>query len=327
MMSHTLSLPTILIALALLCGFTFAQDEEALREAAVDIQRAGANPGGPGPGGPGGPPAFETNIEALLDTLWMSRVDGEGLEVSTTRIRAGLTSRIALNADTRLDLGFRWEHAFYDFDGLEEMIPGARERRLDEFIDAGFSAAMIQRINLNWGWFLRATARFSGQPGADFGDSIRFGGFGGVEWRPNRTWTLRFGAGGFTRIEEDPLIIPLITARWAPSRTFSVDVGFPETRIDWRAGETWGLFLAGRFDFRDYRLDQGGPLEDGVLRDDAIRLELGFDWQPDDRTTIRLAAGAPIWREVSFDDRRGDRIIEADLDPGPTLRAELRFIF
>lgn len=319
-MTSRVSILSLCFCILFSAGAAAQQGDQPLQDAAEDIRRqAGA--------GRGGPPPFEAAIESLSEVLWLTETDGEGLEVTTVRARTGLTGRIPLNRDTRLDLGFRWEQSFYDFDGVSDQIPGARDARLNDFIDAGFSAQVIQRLGRNWGWFLRATMRFSGEPGANFGDSLRGGAFGGAEWRPDRHWTFRFGAGGFSRIEEDPLIIPVLTARWVPNEDWSIDIGFPESRIDWRAGETWGLFFAGRFDFRDFRLDQDGPLEDGVLRDDAIRLELGMQWDPNPDTRVRIAVGLPVWREISFDDRNGDQIIEADLDPGATLRAELRITF
>jgi hypothetical protein len=265
-------------------------------------------------------------FELGLEGTYYGSADGGPLEVSTTRLGVDLSARVPLAEAWFLLPGIGFERSIYEFDGLSDALPGAGSGP-EGLSKLSASLGVRHASSRDLGYFGVLTASVAGESGADLGDALTFGAAGGVRWSPTEEVSLQIGAGVFSRLEDDVLAIPALGFRWTPSPDWTVNVGFPRTRVEYRAAEEIRLFLGGEFDFQDFRLDGDGPLEDGVLRDDAIGMSLGIGWDPSPTATLEISGGATVYRELTFDDASGDELLEERLDSTPILKVSLTFRF
>ena len=81
--------------------------------------------------------------------------------------------------------------------------------------------------------------------------------------------------------------------------------------------------LRGRFDSRDYRIDDTGPLADGLCRDQAIGLEVAVDWSVTDSIKAAFRVGIPANREIQLDAADGSRLLAAEPYTAPSAPFKL----
>jgi hypothetical protein len=62
-----------------------------------------------------------------------------------------------------------------------------------------------------------------------------------------------------------------------------------------------------------------GPWEDAVLRDEVLGVEIGTEWEIGHDGLLRIAAGLPVRREITFDDDAGRTLFDENLDTAPFL--------
>jgi len=269
----------------------------------------------------------EIDLEFFLDSVWFSKTDGGDLDVSTSRIGAGVEAEYALSAKLSLTGTFGVERSFYDIDGLSQTVPGVITDDIDVLDEYSFSVGARYVASRDLAYFARGSLSYAFEGGANLPDAIKSGLILGARYRHSREVGLRFGLAAFTRIEENALIFPVLGLDWQPDEDWTVRVGFPETRVERHLNDSISLYLGGRFDFRDYRLDRLGTWDDAVFREDMISLEVGSAWQISERGELRLGVGLPVYREVSFDDSSGHELADENLDISPYLSLSLKVGF
>ena len=126
----------------------------------------------------------------------------------------------------------------------------------------------------------------------------------------------RLGVGAFTKLEDDPIVLPVIGVEWKPSDRWDVNVGIPETGMKYHATDEVDFFLRGAFEFNDYRLSGDGVLDGTVFRDDGIGFAVGATWRPRVAVELDVGVGATFNRSVTVDDRQGDVLFDEDLGAG-----------
>lgn len=270
---------------------------------------------------------FGAGIDPGFDALLYGEVAGGPLEVRTSRYAFDLDARISLAPRWILLPGFGVERSVYHLDGLSDAISGARDSDVDALEEVSVRLGVLHPYSGNLAFYGNLSASWSGEWGAGLDDGLRVGAVFGVRWALTERWAIRFGMGAFTRIEEDPLVLPALGVEGRLSEDWRLALGFPETRLSYRASEDIEVFLAGRFDFKDYRLDASGPLHRAVLRDDAVGVEVGARFDLSRDAEIEVALGRTVYRTLTIDDRRGKEIFEETLDGGFYLALSLTLQF
>lgn len=261
--------------------------------------------------------AFDADIDDTDGSVSIGRA-GVGL---------GLTFRAWERA--RLSLGVDEEVSWYLFDDATRIIP-ALPASSDPFelgLITTFSPRLSVQHNENWSWFVGGIIEFAGDPDADIGDSGTYGGYAGARYAVSETFGLTFGFVAKTRLEEDALAIPLIGIDWKVSDRVTFSTEGTTGKIAAKLSDEWSVSVSGGWELRDYRLDDDGPVPDGVMSDSRIPIAISFEWNPSPNITLALTGGAVVWQEFEFRDEDGDDVSETNTDPAPFIGLSAQFRF
>jgi hypothetical protein len=266
--------------------------------------------------------SFNVHSGAIL--TFQAGLDDSPGDVSIWRAGGGVGAGYWLTRQVRLGASFDTERSWYEFDNATGLIPGTDDP-IDVAEETNVSARVLFIQNEEWAWFVGGRVTSGAEDGADFGDSITGGGVVGARWQMDPRFALNFGLAATTRLEEDPLVLPLIGFDWTINdkvRVSSTGPGvFDATdslgaRVFARVSDEVEVMLGGRWKLREYRLDESQTVaSEGVLRDARFALDVGLLWKPADNISLGLIGGVIPWQEYGIDDEDGDEISEVNSDP------------
>lgn len=254
-------------------------------------------------------------------------------DVSVSRFGALASIEFPIGAASAFTIGAEYTYSFYDFDGsgiFEDSLG-----LLEDAYEIGLTGTWSSRIDDTWSYFLGGGMRISAESGADLSDSLSFRGFGGVNYRISDRLLIGGGLAVTSRLEDDALFVPLVNMHYAINDQWSFAAGGGPAAagrtlggtLSWRPREDIGLGLTVAWDRREFRLDDSGPIPDGVGIDSRVDLALGLDWVIGPGVTVRFETGASVWQEYRFEDDDGRRVLETNTDPTPFIGASIGFEF
>ncbi len=247
-------------------------------------------------------------------------------DVSVARVRSAFEADFRVDARSRFALQFSSEFSFYDFDGATGLVPGT-DSPLDDTYDYRIGARYSRSLEDGWGMFVGGDVRFSGEHGADAGDSVTGGGFGGVTYDVSDRLTLGIGLSVRTRLEDDARFIPIPVVDFRITDEWRLSTDGPGLKLAYTPDPAFTVYAAGRWESREFRLDEDGPLPGGVARDERVPIVLGATWRPNDTITVDGFVGAVVWNEYEFINSAGTTIAETETDAHLTAGVQLTLKF
>ncbi len=241
-------------------------------------------------------------------------IDGAG---SVAVSRAGLEFSFDAPIAERIRIAFEVnsEASFYDFDGAATLLPGAADP-WDDLYSVSFGPTVRVGVDDNWSWFVGADVRFSGEADSDVGESATFGGLAGARYAFSKTFALTFGAFGTSRLEDDPLILPLIGLEWQITDKVRLATRGTGLSITAELSDAFEFSILGAWNSRDYRLEDGRVINpEGVVRDTRVPIGVEVAWSPNPAIRVALEAGVVAWQEFETFDRSGNDIADDNTDP------------
>lgn len=246
--------------------------------------------------------------------------------VSVQRAFASVSGRAQF--DPALGAGFRiaYEGDFYDFsaDSPLSPAPGVKPWSSVQSVQIGGNMlwALSPQVRLTAGLFLE----WSGENQANAADSFTIGGTLGATYSFSKAFSIGGGVLVATRLEDSPLFIPLIFIDWRITDSLRItNVAGPEAyptgaglELLWEATESFNLSIGGRYEFRQFRLDNSGPADraGGVGTERVLPIWLRAEWRPDHAWRFDLVGGITTFRRFELQDRFGAEIRSADADVG-----------
>lgn len=254
-------------------------------------------------------------------------------DVDNTRfsaLRYGLNGRLVspLGENFTGILAVDLERSRYEWKDFNRFVAGVETPLRDATI-LNLAPIVTYAIDKQWAVTGGANIRFSPADGADWGDSATYGGFVSARYAFSDDLSVALGIGASSRLEDDALVLPVISVRWRINDQWRLDTDGLSVRGTYKANEQWSLFGDVGYEFREYRLgsDVGGNLNNGILRDDAAFLALGSVWSPAPSFSVELNAGLTFAGRLTVDDRNGNRVARTTPDPAPFIGANVRFRF
>lgn len=171
------------------------------------------------------------------------------------------------------------------------------------------------------------------ESGADWGDSISYGGFltATKSFGPDRRFGL--GVAGFQRIEET-IFFPIVVVDWRINARWRVVNPLPAgpagpagLELDYRLTEDWSLGLGAAWRSLRFRLSQDGATPNGIGEERGVPVFLRLSRNFGPATSLFLYGGAVVGGELRLDDSNGNRIREVSFDPAPLLGATFSYRF
>jgi hypothetical protein len=192
------------------------------------------------------------------------------------------------------------------------------------FLTARFS----RQQNREFAWFAGGVFGAARERGADLGKSLEGGAYAGVRFALSEHLQIGGGAGVFTRLEDNPLVIPVFSLEWELADGWTLSSGArPGLTLSYAPTDAWTLSLGGAYQFRDFRLDKDGAQPDGVAQESGWDVALGVEYHPNRQVEVGAGLGWTIARNLTLLDSGGNEIADVDVDAAPFLSAQLTIRF
>lgn len=348
LLADRLAAPAALIAFAACSGLAIAQPEEseaASQQADVPPETTEATPTdepqplvsepgfGPGPieeaGRQVGPPgvAYRLNLGGEYQFAADFDQEGEG-DIAIGRVHGGFDIVFTNAWGGRLITGFETEASVYEWSRADAFFGGPEEPFKQTF-EYSLNGFYTRNIDDRWAFFVGANVTSAMEDGADFSDSLTFGGLGGASYQINEDFRLGLGLGVGSRLEDNANVFPLISIDWRiDDRWALTSEGGLGLKLSYDVDPQLELSARARYESREYRLDNGAALSEGVARDKSVPVVLGALWRSEDRRLeLNAEVGAVVYQEFEFLDSTGTIVEDTDVDPTLFLSAEIRFTF
>jgi uncharacterized protein DUF6268 len=276
-----------------------------------------------------GPQEIDFSVETRLTLIAPTdlREGRSRLGVGRAGIKVG-ASRFLGPLKLTLSAGF--ERSRYDFREPDD-IPGdfspGRGEPFDELTTLRLQLGALSFLTRTWSAQLFVSARAGFETGADIDRSISLAMFLSAGYSFSREFTLTFGVGVLTRIEDDALVIPALGFRWTPTEWLTVQVRGPQVLVT-ADFEEWSTTLLVGFDNRQFRLDdRRSALAKNVVEDQRVSASLEFAWRPSEWLTLGASVGVALYQELRIRDSRGRSVETLRGDPTPFGGLRLEFTF
>ncbi len=233
----------------------------------------------------------------------------------------GFDARInwTVNPDLRIIFGVGGEISYYDWGGSNAVFPGASDS-FEDVYTANFLVVGRQTVSGPWAVILGGLGRVQGESGANFGDSLTAGGFVGAGYSFSKESWIDFGVGVFSRLEDDPLVIPYLNLRLPINDRVRFEVSGLDAAIVAEVSDTVEVALKGRVEYRDFRLDDSRPAwSNGVVTDLRVPIGLEVAWMPVPGLTLAIEGGVTVYQEFEFLDSDGDHLSDVETEPAPYI--------
>lgn len=291
----------------------------------------GSEPKAPAPESEGMGEGSKVNAELTLFGLhiFSSGFDGAAGDVSVTRLGEQLRVSVPRGERSAVLLGFDAMHSWYEFDGATDFV--ASGEPWENATELDFSAGYRGAIGEQWGFIVGANVNAAFETGGDFGDSLTFGGRAGFTYSASKSLTLGLGAAVSSRLEDDVLAIPFPVLSWQVSDRWLV-ASYGDSRgtglgVSFMPNDAWTLTLRAGLGAHEFRLDETGPVPDGVGRTWHVPVEFIAAWKIDPQVTLQAGVGYEAWQQYTLDDSEGDEIAEFDADPALVVGIGVEFTF
>ncbi|HTH46512.1 MAG TPA: hypothetical protein VMB21_03275, partial [Candidatus Limnocylindria bacterium] len=153
------------------------------------------------------PPEF--HVHPSFTAPHRSKLDDAEADVRAPRVNLDLDGLWTLSPQAQFGLDADLEHSHYRMFNIQTVAPGVLEPIRD-----AFQVKLAPRFNyaLNERWTLVSGARFyaSGDPDADIGRSLTYGGYLGARYKFSDHFALTFGGYASTRLEDSVRYLPLV---------------------------------------------------------------------------------------------------------------------
>lgn len=247
------------------------------------------------------------------------------VEIWRSGLGLGLGVPIGERGLLSIDVGS--EYWQYNFSEATGMIAGV-DKPFEEILQESLSLTFRQQNNSKWGWMAHAGGKVAGETGADFSDAFSGVFGGGVQRSFGEDLSIALGAGVVTRLEENPIVIPLIIVDWHINDQWRLtNAEGTGAQLSYTPNEAWTFTLDGGWEFREFRLDEDGVLPNGIVTDQRIAVATGLMYRNQNGFEGHVRAGAFVWQEFQVDDVNGNEISENNTDPTPFLSFSLEWKF
>ncbi len=242
--------------------------------------------------------------------------DGQPGDVTVTRLGAELGVGIPIATMSQLDLGFEYEYSRYDFSNATGF--GGVANPWTDIHRETFRARYGQQQDMQLSWLVGGFVGLSGEEGADAGDSVHAGVYGGVGYNLSRSLKIGGVVGVFTRIEDDPIVLPIPSLDWEIDPQWRLSTaGKPGLTVFFSPNDQWTLSLGAWYESRDFRLDESGPVPGGVGREEGWPVAFGATFRPTPNLSLDLGAGVRVLETYELLDASGNGLGRIDADPTP----------
>ena len=257
---------------------------------------------------------FKSNIDGGGDVSIMHYGAAAGCSTS-------LTDRLGLRTSLSYD---REEYSFSDGNAFLLTGPWSQINRV------GVSIRLRYTLNNQWSLDAGPVAQYAGETGAQFGDSLMYGGIIAAAYRVNPDLSVGFGAGVFSRFHETK-IFPSLFVSWKITDRLRMGNGSPlgligpaGLELSYKLVDNWEAALGGGYRSSRFRLDQNGSTRGGIGENRSWPVYARITAKLGSRLHVDLYGGADFRGEMKLQDANGNDIRSLDYNTAPILGLNFR---
>lgn len=249
---------------------------------------------------------------------------GDG-EFQVARLRAGFDVTLDLGGKRALTLGAAAERSWYDFENAIALDPSGEP--FTDITDTEVFARFAAPLNDTTNWFALASIGLAAEDGADLSDAMVYTGAAGFVTKASDTFSWGLGILVRSQLEDDVLVIPLPQIRWAISDKWTLESQRAGLRLGYAHSETLTYGLQGEYVSRSFRLDEDGPIPDGMGTDRRVPIAFFADYKPAPNVTLTGQIGAAVLGNIELLDEAGNDLTDEDVDPSLFLGLGAKITF
>ncbi len=255
-------------------------------------------------------------LEFTADYVGLSGMEGGGGDITTMRggWKGSLGEWTPNGTSFSLELGT--EGSFYDFGapaaGPTASVAGVSDPFNDVY-DTRLGARFVTRRSPKMSFYGGLEVGVAGEDAVSLDDSVYTGGALAMRYDASPKFALMLGVAGVSRFDDSTWILPYLGFDWRITESLRLKTEAAEVHMDYDINKAWSFGMEATYGFRQYRLNQEGPLNGGSFRDEEVRAGLNIGWQATDDIRLELSAGKMLWREVRFHDGQAGYLGEAEL--------------
>lgn len=263
---------------------------------------------------------FFANASADSSTGGRSRGRFGG-QLDSYSLDASVTAAIPVDESTDATLTLGQTSTAYLFDSFGS-FGGGRNDPIDYGLRYGLSGTITHAIDREWMAFGGAAVNSTGEVGADFDETLTFGGYAGLMYHVHEDLSVGVALGGFSQLEDDFSFFPVPTLHWQIDDYWRLVVGGgtttgqPGAEITYHLNDAWEVGLSATYDRKQFRLeDDNDDVPGGVFEDVSVPIALLVTWQPEPNLKVSGSIGSMVYREVNLQSDTGDGQGEAAISP------------
>jgi len=269
------------------------------------------------------PPApatvFDHPIQFSLTGGFVSQLSSDLMtgEYDVTRFdfAVGAQTRLA----EKLDASFVFRTMWDGYDFSDDASLGLGSAPWEDIYTLSFGARLKYTINDRWSLAGGPAVQFARESGADWSDAATVGGTISAIYQWSESLAIGVGVGVLSQIEDDPLVIPIITVEWKLSDSLRIHSTAPTTtglgaEIIWSFAPSWELAFGAGYASRRFRLDDEGIAPGGVGEETQFPIALRVGWQPHPHVHVTGFAGINVGTELKLESSSGAHIASEEPD-------------
>jgi hypothetical protein len=255
-----------------------------------------------------------------------SDVTGGGdFSVSRYSLMAG--GLVPIDEKIGIGFGFTYDFEDYDFSNLKGFPVENPWNKIDR---VGLGVRLTYKVGENWGLHVGPIVQYAGERGANFDDSLMYGGVIAATYRASRDFAIGFGAGVFYRLEETTVFPSLLVSWKITDRLYLGNsyrlgpVGPAGLEVTYFLDKDWQLGAGGGYRWLRFRLDSTGPIPSGIGENVGFPVYLRLSrtlWQT---INIDLFGGAVFGGKLGLEDSRGNEMNSISYNTAPLVGLSLR---
>ena len=248
-----------------------------------------------------------------------SNVTGGG-DFSVSRYFLSVNSSTPVSDRMRFGASLSYEFDDYNISNLNGF---STPNPWDKINRVGLGTRLGYRVGENWNLIFGPFVQYSGEQGADFGDSLMYGGILAASYRASPNLFFGFGAGVFYRLEETRvfpafLVSWKITDRLRLGNSYRVGPAGPAgLELEYLLDRNWELAVGGGYRSYRFRLDRDGPVPSGIGQNNNWPVYARLGRKLGRNIHFDLYGGAAFGGKLSLEDRTGHEINSANYNAAP----------
>ncbi len=250
--------------------------------------------------------------------------DGPG-DLRISRALLAVEAGLDLGERRSLTVGLGAERSWYDFKNATDLH--ASGDPFGDVTDAELFLRYSAPFNDSTTWFGLAAIGIGAEDGADISDSFIYTGSLGFVTKVSESFSWGVGILVRSQLEDDALVLPIPQIRWAIDDKWTLESQRAGLRLDYAHSDALSYGVQAEYISRSYRLDDNGPIPDGMATDRRVPISVYAEYQPAPTFSIGAAIGASVYSNIELLDSNGDDINDDDIDTALffSLNARIRF--